>query len=242
MKMRYIIILLFFSSINIFSQIAGEKPGDSIKDTLFIFEPSEPLIDYQKLSGSVNSALGLDILITNSGFGAGMFYHRYISKDWLLFGEFFITGARKSDEIEKWNYLEGYWRVLNKINRLYRLPIAFGAQKFLFREKLQNSFRPYISAGIGPAIIFAVPYSENRDPLAEPINFFSALDETDIYVRPNFMFSFGAYITTGNTAMIGVNFKYSYIPFGGYGLESIANNPLEDLGGVILSISIGKFY
>ncbi len=244
--MKKIIIILFFTlHFTATAQIAGEKPSEFDNDTLFIFESPRPLIDYDKLSGSISSAVGLDILITTSGFGGGMFYHRYINKEWLLFGEMFMAGARNSDEWDKWNNWgdnDYYWRIKDKINRLYRIPFTFGVQKFLFREKLQNSFRPYLSLGAGPALIFAVPYSNDRDPRAKPINFFSALDETDIYVRPNISASFGAYITSGNSAMIGVNFKYSYIPFGGDGLESIKNIPIDNFGGVILSLSIGKFY
>lgn len=242
---KIIVFLLILISTESFSQIAGEKPKEFDKDTLFIFESPHPLVDYEKLSGSINSSIGMDILITTAGFGGGMFYHKYINKDWLVFGEMFISGTRNSDEWEQWNIWNGneyFWRIPNKINRLYRIPFSFGVQRFLFREKLQNSFRPYLSLGAGPAFIFAIPYAPDRDFRAKPLNFFSALDETDIYVRPNINASFGAYITSGNTAMIGINFKYSYIPFGGKGLESIINNPIDNFGGVILSLSIGKFY
>lgn len=242
MKKLILIFIIVLNVLSLKAQIAGEPRKEVNPDTLYIFESPRPLIDKDKIAGNINSALGLDVLISTSGFGGGMFYHYYLNNNLLLFGELFISGVRKTDEFEQYLYDKGYWRIPLKINRLYRIPFTFGVQKFLFTESLQNSFKPYIAAGVGPALIFSTPYSKDRDPYAKSIGFFTALDKTDIYVKPNFSASFGAYISSSNTAMIGINFKYYYIPFGGEGLESILNTPIKDFGGIILSISIGKLY
>lgn len=241
MKINIILVIIILFPFALKSQIAGEEPPEFNEDTLFIFESPRPLIDYDKVSGNINDSYGIDILISNSGFGGGLFYHYYLNQDWLLFADMFISYSRNGDEFERYNYVENYWRVPNKVSRLYRLPVNFGIQRFLFRESLVN-IKPYVSAGVGPGFIFSIPYAPKRDPYAKPINFFSALDKTDTYVRPAVMVAFGVHIPTAGSALLGLNIKYYSIPFGDDGLESIMDSPIKDFGGFILSLSVGKLY
>lgn len=237
-----VIILNLLLYANVYAQIAGEEPKQFDPDTTFIFESPRPLVQYEKVSGNINSIIGGDLSWSASGIGGGMFYHYYIRTDWILTGEFFISGLRNTDEYEQYNPLGNYWRVPEKINRLYRIPFSFGVQKLLFSEDLDDTFKPYISLGVGPGFLFSVPYSVNRDPDTEPVGFFSALDKTRSYIRPVIAGAFGANVIAASRGMIGVNFKYFYIPVGGDGISSIKGKPINNAGGFLITLSIGQIY
>jgi hypothetical protein len=77
MKTNYI-ILIFFCSFFFFSSASGQI--SHVSDTTIVFTPSDPnLIRAQAYKPSVH-AWGVDLLLSNNGFGLGAFY-RYEMTD-----------------------------------------------------------------------------------------------------------------------------------------------------------------
>lgn len=232
----YLILLtassLFFFNFSAQAQIKGRPAPGYNPDTTYIFKSPRPLIEPAgKLD--FNNVWGADLFITNAGFGFGVFYRRIFSKGFSAFVNLSFSGARNTDEIEYYNPDYGLWRVPGKVNRLYRFPLIFGLEKGVFQEALADNFRPFVSAGAGPALIMSTPYERE---------FFTAIGYADLYLRLASFIGAGAYYGDLGNTIAGVNIRYYFIPFGDEGLESVEGYPLKDFGGLFLTLTIGGMF
>jgi hypothetical protein len=233
---RSIITAIILTALFIFAiPAAGQSnfPAVSDMDTTFVFDSPRPLVSPELSRSALNNAGGISLLFSRSGFGAGGFYNRDIYDNTVAFASLYISGARNTDEFEYFDWDTGEYRVPNKVNRLFNLPLMFGIKQFIFTEAIAQSFRPYLSAGVGPSLILSTPYEQG---------WFAAWGDAGVYIRHGGFVGFGAYVGGSESTLIGVNLRYYYIPFGGDGLESIRDNPIKDFGGIFLSLSIGSRY
>lgn len=222
-----IIVLLAYDGV---SQQTGESIPAFNPDTVFIFEPARPLLRPARSETFFNKALGFNLKLSSHGFGAGGFHSWMLSKNIESSISFYISGARKSDEIEYYDPRTGQIFIPGKVNRLYLIPITLSFKYHLFNEQLDNTFKPYIDFGLGPSLILSNPYE---------IEFFSALKYTRLYTRFGTYLGFGSYLMSTEKSLMGIDARYYYIPFGGEGIESIVALPIKDFGGLFLSLSIG---
>ena len=223
MKIKYIIIaLVLIVNLPLYSQDKGEPAPRFNPDTTFIFSSPRPLITQNQGQDAFKNAMGLDLLFSASGFGAGFFYQRSFTNNFKGFISLYISGARNTDEFEyyDWNYNE--YRVPDKINRLYLFPLMFGVKQHFFENELTETLRPYLSIGTGPAFIMSTPYEHE---------FFSAFKYAKTYTRWGAFLGAGANFGGSNKTLLGVNLRYYYIPFGNEGLESVENHPITNFGG-----------
>ncbi|MFC2131404.1 hypothetical protein ACFLSQ_08215 [Bacteroidota bacterium] len=212
------------------SQIKGKEIPEANPDTTYVYKPSRPLINKQEISGEITSAWGLDMLLSDNGFGLGFFYQRHLSNDWFAFASMYISGARNTDELEMYDRNKNEFYIPNKVNRLFMIPLTIGIQKYLFNELLHDNLKPYVNAGLGPSLIIKTPYEKE---------FFSSFGQADFFGRFGAFVGCGANVGSGHKALVSVNMRYYYIPFGGEGLESIEDSPLKNFGGIFLSLSLG---
>jgi hypothetical protein len=204
------------------------KPQE--EDTTIIFTSPRPLLSETQQAKLLNKAWGADVLFSSNGFGFGGFYHRFFSETTTGFINLGISGARNSDEFEEYNPYTQQTFVRNKVNRLYIFPLTLGVQYRLFADKIAETLRPHLSAGIGTTFILATPYSRE---------FFSAFGHADGYTRFGAFIGIGANFGNSPKSLMGVNIRYYFIPFGGNGLESIRDLPISDFGGLFLTLSVG---
>ena len=212
------------------AQQPGRMPDVSAFDTSYVFTSPRPLITDSLQSVPASYILGVNIFLSENGFGGGFFYHRPVSRITTLTLDIAVSGARNTDEQEFYDPFTNSYRVPNKINRLYMFPTMFGANFRLFSGSFDESFRPYIAVAAGPTFILATPYDRE---------FFNAFGHGVLYVKFGGYIGLGADIGTFGKSVSGVSFRYYYIPFGGNGLESIRNLPITDFGGAFLTLSVG---
>jgi hypothetical protein len=120
-----------------------------------------------------HNAWGLDILVSNDGFGLGTFYRREFTEDLFGFAMFSISESKDEREFEQYDYYSGVSYVPGKLQRFMVLPLTFGLQYRLFREDITDNFRPFVNAGAGPTMIYSSPFAEItilRDPNGNPIS------------------------------------------------------------------------
>ncbi|MGA2298439.1 MAG: hypothetical protein ABSG15_12910 [FCB group bacterium] len=234
-KLRYwfiIIIILYviINDIDCKGQIKGENVPVYNPDTVFVFKSPHPLINDKYLTNSFKNGAGIDVILSNNGFGLGFFYQYYFNKNLLLFSSLYISGARNTDEFETaWNDTIG-WYVPNKVNRLFMFPLTFGVEQHFLSEELGESLKPFFQAGVGPTFIVSTPY---------PTEFFSAFKYARGYTRFSAFAGLGASLGGAGKSLMDVYLRYYYIPFGGNGLESISGLPIKDFGGIFLSLTYG---
>lgn len=226
--------LLVVSAQHIRAQITGESPGEA--DTVITFVPALPLLTNEaEAAAAITQAAGLDILFSTSGWGFGAFYHHRVIDNGTVFTNFGFSPRRNTDEFDN-AWLGNVPVVSQKVNRLFMMPITFGFNYRLFAADLQESFRPFVSAGITPTIIFQTPYIQD----GEYYEFFQSWGYLQTHFRWGAMFAVGSMF--GNPAsgsVLGVMIRYYTIPYGGNGLESIRDFPITNFGGVFLNMSVG---
>lgn len=247
MKVKLVIyfifsLLILSSSIETYSQMPGgdEKP-DFNKDTVFVFESPRALISKGDKTLVKSNSYGIEVILSDSGFGAGLFWQKQLfSGNMILFSNLAISGARNSDEFDQ--FFGDRWQVMNKINRIYKFPLTFGIQQFIFKNSLSESLQPYITAGVGPTFVLSAPYTYDRIPNGEIMGWFKSFGYADFDVKLGASVGIGAYFGNINDAILGVNIKYYYIPYGDEGIESVKGLPMTNLGGIFLGLTIGTAY
>jgi hypothetical protein len=213
----------------------GVASRRGVSDSLFVFQPARPLIDSVGITGNYEDTWGVDVMFSNSGFGAGGFYRHNFTQKLSMSVNLDITGARKSDEFDQAvrnddpNALYAYdYKVPNKINRLFSLPLTVGLRYRVLDDVLFENLRPYLNAGVGPTVLLALPYQ---------YEFFKSFTYANAYLTAGGYVGIGADFG-GKAPSLGFNARYYYIPFA-RGLESIKGDPITDFGGLFLTMTVG---
>jgi hypothetical protein len=235
-RLRSIVLLLLANATLVTAQVTGEPgtppprtppPSTSVPaDTLFIFDPVAPLVDTLKSPSERRDIIGVDFLFSNSGYGLGGYYQRNFSTSLSGFVNVGFTGSRTKDELPVWNGED--YVVPNKVNRLYTIPMVIGLRYRLFEGELDDDFRPYVNAGVGPSMVLALPYE---------YEFFRSFGHARTYFTAGGFLGFGAEFGE-KRPILGVNLRYFYIPLRP-GVESLRDDPISDFGGLFLTLNIG---
>ena len=200
------------------------------------------------------NAWGLDILISNDGFGLGTFYRREFSPDLFGFVSFSISESKDEREVDRIDFT-GQTYTPGKISRFFVLPLMFGLQRRLFREDIVDNFRPYVNAGVGPAMIYSSPFTEVT-PLTgggyafRQIEFFESLGKGQPHYTLGGYIGFGANFGSEKTNLFGVNFRYYFTYLFSDGLPSLfspldptfATSKKKSFGGFFITLNVGRIY
>jgi hypothetical protein len=175
---------------------------------------------------------GFDLLIGESGFGFGGFYRHKLNEQFTVFSDLSISEAKDDREFE---YIDifGNTFTAGKKNRIFQIPINFGAQYRLFANELADNLRPYLNAGVGPALVITTPYSKE---------FFSAFSDAQLKIAAGGYLGFGANFGVDTSSLVGINFRYYYIRFFDGGVESLQGKTRESIGGFFITINVGFMY
>jgi hypothetical protein len=201
-----------------------------------------------------NNVWGLDILISNDGFGLGTFYRRLFTPD--LSGVISLSVSESKDEREVEQY-DPYYQVSyvpGKLNRFLVMPLLIGVQYRLFREDIVETFRPYVNAGAGPAMIYQMPFVEfvpnafgGTD--AQQVDFFKSIGRGHPHWTISGFIGFGANFGTDGSNVFGVNFRYYFTNLYSGGLPSLYNlntfgvaGTKSDFGGFFITLNVGMGY
>ena len=194
---------------------------------------------------------GLDLLISNDGFGMGGFYRRKFSPDLSGFISFSISGSKDSREVERFDPYTGTSFTPGKLNRFIVAPLFAGVQYRLFREDIVDTFRPYVSGGVGPAMVYAAPFVnfvETPEGVVRPeeIEFFNSLSQGKAYFTPGGYLGFGAFFGSEGSSVFGVNIRYYFIYLLDEGIPSLYDTRTgevtaykSDFGGFFITLNIG---
>lgn len=201
--------------------------------------------------GSYVSFWGIDIMVSNGGFGLGGQYRREFTPT--LAGQitFSVSEAKDDQEVEFFDPYSGTSYKPGKLNRFMILPLMAGIQYRLFRDEIVETFRPYVNASVGPAMIYQMPYAENvappgERPVYKEVEFFTSIGKG----HPEYTFGgfigAGAYFGSDNSSVFGINVRYYFIYMLNGGLPSLFNPATgevtsykTDFGGFYITLNIG---
>ena len=199
------------------------------------------------------NAWGIDILISNGGFGLGGFYRREFSDEWFGFASLSVSESKDDREVEQFDLYTNTSYVPGKLNRFLVLPLTFGIQHRLFKDEITENFRPYINAGAGPTMIYVTPFTQITDnggtPQFQQVEFFNALGRGRPHYTLGAFIGFGANFGAEKSNLFGVNFRYYFTYLFGNGLPSLYSlvdgsvaATKKDFGGFFITLNVGMAY
>ena len=195
--------------------------------------PKEKILSEEDMQPRKN-AVGLDIMLGNDGFGLGFFYHLMLSDAVTSFLTISASEVKDSRQREYYDIWAGEIPI-NKVNRVFRIPLFAGLQYRLFKDDIVDNFRPYVEAGGGPVMLFIAPA---RDALNNDIEFFSSLGSGSPKYTFGGFFGAGALFGFDKTSVVGVNVRYLIIPVP-RGIQSVEQGDLANANGFFLGLRIG---
>jgi outer membrane protein W len=214
-------------------------------DTSIVFTPSNPnLIHAQSYRPSVN-AWGLDILFSNNGFGLGAFYRHEITDEYSWMVNFLISGVKADAEVEQYDFY-GNSFVPGKLNRLLLMPLMASVQYRLFKDDIADNFRPFITAGIGPTMIYVSPYATYGDPTnpyqpTSQFDFFTSLKYGKMRYALGGFIGAGAYFGMDKGTITGLNVRYVWAPYPS-GIEVMQGGYMKNFGGLFITLTFGSLF
>lgn len=220
------------------------------RDTSLVFTPSNPNLIQKATYEPFRNAWGVDIMLSNNGFGAGAFLRHEFTDELSGFAQLAISDVKDDGEVEYFNQYTGQSYTPGKINRLLLIPVTLGMQYRLFKDDIVDNFRPYLSAGLGPSAIFVAPYATPQkitDPsfgtftYYEQVDFFKSLKKGQMKYTLGVYIGAGAYFGLEKGSLTGISIRYYYVPYGP-GIESLEGVKLKRFGGFFITLNFGSLY
>lgn len=219
-------------------------------DTTIIFTPSNPnLIREQSYNPAVH-AWGLDVLLSNNGFGMGVFYRQDMNDELALIFNFAISDVKDDAEFEQYDYY-GNSIIPDKINRLLLLPLTVSVQYRLFKDDIVDNLRPFITAGLGPTMIFVAPYAhpttyyypDGSINYTDPgkVEFFSSLKYGKLRYTIGGFIGAGVLFGMEKGTITSLSVKYFLAPYPS-GIEVMQGGYMKNFGGLFITLAFGSMF
>lgn len=192
---------------------------------------------------------GLEVLLSNNGFGLGGYYRRGISKAVSLLIETSLGPGKDDRELKFYSFGSGF--IPNKRNYFLMLPIHLGVEHRLFSESIEDNFRPYLYLSGGPTFGWQYPYFDDEngnerydEDLDRRYDIFSAFPRGELRLGMGGMVAVGAYFGLSRRVTQGVRFGYAlnYFFDGVQLLEPDIKAPQQVFHSPIISITFGKLF
>ncbi|MGB9773382.1 MAG: hypothetical protein ACP5JH_08030 [Bacteroidota bacterium] len=228
------VIPIFVSMPSASSSPMTNSSENSAQDTTVFFTPADSafFVNQPRFKVEKLNAWGINILFSENGYGAGVFYRRRLTSE--LYGNVSIglSSVKDTREVEYIDPFTGETFVPGKINRFLMLPVALAVQYELFQNVIMPNFRPHIDAGIGPTLIYSSPYDRE---------FFSSLKYGQAHYTFNAFIGAGAFFGSDVRSLSGISVRYYLIPYT-RGIESLQGKPMKQFGGLFLLLDLGLFF
>lgn len=139
-----------------------------------------------------------------------------------------FSGVSDEREIERFDIF-GNSIIVNKVNRVFQLPLSIGIRKELFKDEIEGSFTPIINFGISPTLVLTNPYDKS---------FFNAIGSTKAHFALGGYGGIGVSFSQSKKMSMNVSFNYAYVPIIGKGVQSLNTNTITNVGGFQLAFGV----
>lgn len=166
------------------------------------------------------SSIALLLQLTEDGLGVGAASRIGLSRDVSFTLETGIGAAR--DEREQQFFIGFFGQTITPFKRNYALIMPFhpGVEVRLLRETIEDNFRPFVSANVGPSLAVQWPYfldvNQNglRDPGEERLGAIGGIDDAAVRLGVGGSVALGAYFGRNKRSAQGLRFGFTahYFP------------------------------
>ncbi len=193
------------------------------------------------------SGIGMNIALTNSGFGLGGYLMRSVSSTGSFLVDMMIT-TLKDDREQRFFGFFGESIIPNKENYVHVIPLQFGFQRRMFKEAIEDNFRPFIHVTGGPTLGWVSPYYIDTNFNGRRDNFEPPMDIISAFPKGRFELGFGGTIVLGahfgsskkSTQGIRFGFAFNVFPQGIEVLEPTVKTATTWFGTPTISLTFGN--
>jgi hypothetical protein len=213
------------------------------------------LAQHRTPANPYGSGEGLQVQLTNSGFGLGAYLNRAVSPT-LSFQLDGSIGAGK-DEREARFFRFGSSFVPGKANYLLMMPIQAGFSRRMFRHAIEDNFRPFVQMTTGPTVGWQYPYFKDCDGTGNlneefecedggterVYGFFEAFPKGDLRMGVGATIAIGAYFGESERMTQGIRIGYAlHYFFDGVQLmeRRIEETPRRIIGSPTITLTFGR--
>ncbi|MDX1642448.1 MAG: hypothetical protein R3220_12165 [Balneolaceae bacterium] len=115
------------------------------------------------IQSEYDSGFGFNVAMNNFGFGLGTEYRKVVGTSTELMASLRVGGLRDASEQTFTDYFFGQQIIPNKYQRAFAFPLLLGLRHRLFTDMIQEDYRFFVSASIGPAMAFSFPYFKDAN-------------------------------------------------------------------------------
>ncbi|ARA93950.1 hypothetical protein AWN76_012830 [Rhodothermaceae bacterium RA] len=195
------------------------------------------------------SGMGFTVLLTNSGFGLGGYYHRALSRVTSFSLELSLAAGKDEREVVFFDFF-GRRSIPRKANFFLMMPIQIGLQRRLFQESIQDNFRPYLQIITGPTLGWEYPYFDDangnglRDAEERTYDSIGALPRGTFRLGYGGMIALGAHfgLSRRMTQGIRLGYAFSYVFDGVQLLEPAVQPRQHGFGTPTISLTFGRLF
>ena len=189
---------------------------------------SQDTIKYKKVKNEKRNSWSLGLNYGENGFGPYAGLYSSLGRTTDLVFSISVSGVTDEREIERFDVF-GNSVVVNKINRVFMMPLSIGIRKELFKDDIDGDFLPIFNIGVAPTLVLTNPYNES---------YFAAFGNTKTYFAFGGFAGFGVSFSQNKSMSMNVNFNYYYLPVVGDGVQSLQYSTINDVGGLQLSLGV----
>ena len=178
-----------------------------------------------------HNSLGAGLMVGTDGFGFGFFYGYSFDDVFTGFADLSFSEAKDSRQIDNYNpYVSA--QSPNKLNYVFRVPLFMGLQYRLFSESIVENFRPFVTGGAGPVMLYISPAAGD---------FFSSIGGGGT------RYTFGGYVGAGanfgfdRSNVLGINVRWLMIPVP-EGVAGVRQGPLDNANGFYIALNFGSTF
>jgi hypothetical protein len=121
----------------------------------------------------------VSIIANNYGFGLRGRYDKLLNPRWSLFSHVTLTGLRDVSEQTYTDIFFGTQVVPNKYKRGLSIPLQAGARYRLFADRIDESYRFFVTGAAGPVFAFTYPYFNDADGSGYRERFIDYFEQTN---------------------------------------------------------------
>ncbi len=189
---------------------------------------SQDTIKYKKVKKEKRNSWSLGLNYGENGFGPYAGLYSSLGRTTDLVFSISVSGVTDEREIERFDVF-GNSVVVNKINRVFMIPLSAGIRKELFKDDIDGDFLPIFNIGVAPTLVLTNPYNES---------YFAAFGNTQTHFAFGGYAGFGVSFRQNKSMSMNVNFNYYYLPVVGDGVQSLQYSTINDVGGLQLSLGV----
>lgn len=161
MKNLFTYLILLGSTLIIFSpaRVSSQAFEPEVEEP----EVEEVIRNTSNIQSEYNSGFGFNVVMNNFGFGLGGEYRKVVGPSTELMATLRIGGLRDASEQTFTDYFFGQQIIPNKYQRAFAFPLLLGIRHRLFTNIIQEDYRFFVSASMGPVMSFSYPYFDDAN-------------------------------------------------------------------------------